>query len=99
MGSWPQPSSRNWQLLWIPGSWSLRLIGKAERESSCRDRIIYLDGIHFTMWHRNKTDTTMILTALGSIWRTAEKCWPACLCIGTTKTAGVVSCKTCAHEG
>ena len=28
-------------------------------------RIIYLDGIHFTVRHRTQTDATMILTALG----------------------------------
>ncbi len=28
-------------------------------------RIIYLDGIHFTVRHGNQTDATMILTALG----------------------------------
>ena len=28
-------------------------------------RIIYLDGIHFTVRHGAKTDATMILTALG----------------------------------
>src|SRR5271165_3765983 len=28
-------------------------------------RVIYLDGIHFTVRHGDKTDATMILTALG----------------------------------
>jgi putative transposase len=36
-----------------------------ERRLLAHYRIIYLDGIHFTVRHGDKTDATMILTALG----------------------------------
>jgi transposase-like protein len=36
-----------------------------ERPLLTHYRIIYLDGIHFTVRHGAKTDATMILTALG----------------------------------
>jgi putative transposase len=36
-----------------------------ERPLLTHYRIIYLDGIHFTVRHGDKTDATMILTALG----------------------------------
>ncbi len=36
-----------------------------ERPSLAHYRIIYLDGIHFTVRHGSQTDATMILTALG----------------------------------
>jgi Transposase, Mutator family len=36
-----------------------------ERRLLAHYRIIYLDGIHFTVRHGNQTDATMILTALG----------------------------------
>ncbi len=36
-----------------------------ERPLLAHYRIIYLDGIHFTVRHGTKTDATMILTALG----------------------------------
>jgi putative transposase len=36
-----------------------------ERWLLAHSRIIYLDGIHFTVRHGTKTDATMILTALG----------------------------------
>jgi putative transposase len=36
-----------------------------ERPLQPHYRVIYLDGIHFTVRHGEKTDATMILTALG----------------------------------
>ncbi len=36
-----------------------------ERRLLAHYRIVYLDGIHFTVRHGDKTDATMILTALG----------------------------------
>jgi len=36
-----------------------------ERPLQAHYRIVYLDGIHFTVRHGEKCDTTMILTALG----------------------------------
>lgn len=36
-----------------------------ERALQTHYRAIYLDGIHFTIRHGDKTDATMILTALG----------------------------------
>ena len=36
-----------------------------ERPLLARYRILYLDGIHFTVRHGNQTDSTIILTALG----------------------------------
>ena len=36
-----------------------------ERSLLAHYRIVYLDGIHFTVRHGDKTDATMILTALG----------------------------------
>src|SRR5690348_2495127 len=36
-----------------------------ERRLLAHYRIIYLDGIHFTVRHASQTDATMILTALG----------------------------------
>jgi putative transposase len=36
-----------------------------ERQLLAHYRIVYLDGIHFTVRHGDKTDATMILTALG----------------------------------
>jgi len=45
-----------------------------ERRLLAHYRIIYLDGIHFTVRHGDRTDATMILTAWGWIWRAAEWC-------------------------
>ncbi len=36
-----------------------------ERSLQAHYRVVYLDGIHFTVRHGNKTDGTLILTALG----------------------------------
>jgi putative transposase len=36
-----------------------------ERPLQPHYRVVYLDGIHFTVRHGEKTDATMILTALG----------------------------------
>jgi putative transposase len=38
-------------------------------------RILYLDGIHFSVRHREQADSTVILTALGWIWRATKRCW------------------------
>ena len=60
-------------------------------------RIIYLDGIHFTVRHGTQTDATMILTALGVDLEGSREvlAFRACAA-GATKTGGVVSYKTCA---
>jgi transposase-like protein len=59
--------------------------------------IISLDGIHFTVRYGDKTDATMILTALlvESCGQPRSAGFP-CLRKGATKTGGVVSYKTCA---
>src|SRR5258708_23606986 len=36
-----------------------------ERPLSAHYRVVYLDGVHFTVRHGEQTDATMILTALG----------------------------------
>ena len=60
-------------------------------------RIIYLDGIHFTVRHGSQTDATMILTTLGVDLEGSREvlAFRACAA-GATRMAGVVSSKTCA---
>src|SRR5713101_2697322 len=63
-------------------------------------RVVYLDGVHFTVRHGTKTDATIILTADGeSIWRAAERCSPCGPVQRKAKMAGAASCKTCAPVG
>lgn len=70
-----------------------------ERRLLAHYRIIYLDGIHFTVRHGTQTDATMIVTALGSIWRAAEKCWPFVPVPRKTRMVGVVCFKICGIVG
>ena len=66
---------------WLKPSWGLREVASAvsrlnqtlteqfetwrERLLLTHYRILYLDGIHFTVRHGTQTDSTIILTALG----------------------------------
>ena len=60
-------------------------------------RILYLDGIHFTVRHGTQTDSTIILTALGVDLEGNKDVLALRACApGATKTDGVASCKTCA---
>ena len=61
-------------------------------------RIVYLDGVHFSIRHREKADSTIILTALGWTWQATKKCWHCELVRRKVKRDGSASCKTCAHE-
>ena len=69
---------------------------RRERPLLTHYRIISLDGIHFTVRHGDKTDATMILTALlvESCGQPRSAGFP-CLRKGATKTGGVVIYKTC----
>ena len=60
-------------------------------------RILYLDGIHFTVRHGTQTDSTIILAALGvDLEGTKEVLARRSCAPGATKTDGVASYKTCA---
>jgi transposase-like protein len=62
--------------------------------------ILYLDGIHFTVRHSSKTDSTIILTALGVDMEGNKEVLALRACAPSkTKMAGVVSCKICAIVG
>src|SRR5450755_869370 len=68
-----------------------------ERPLLTHYRILYLDGIHFTVRHGEKTDSTIILTALGVDLEGNKDVLALRACaLGATKMAGVASCKTCA---
>src|SRR5947209_17169384 len=47
-------------------------------------RVLYLDGVHFTIRHGDKTDSTIILTALG---------------VDLTGNKEVLALRACAEEG
>jgi putative transposase len=60
-------------------------------------RILYLDGIHFTIRHGTQTDSTIILTALGVDLEGNKDVLALRACApGATKTDGVASYKICA---
>jgi putative transposase len=60
-------------------------------------RVLYLDGIHFTVRHGTQTDSTIILTALGVDLEGNKDVLARRPCaLGATKMDGVASCKTCA---
>jgi putative transposase len=60
-------------------------------------RILYLDGIHFTVRHGTQTDATIIFTALGVDLEGNKDVLARLACApGATKTDGGASCKTCA---
>ena len=60
-------------------------------------RILYLDGIHFTVRHGSQSDSTIILTALGVDLEGNKDVLALRACaLGATKTDGVASYKTCA---
>jgi putative transposase len=54
-------------------------------------RVIYLDGIHFTVRHGGHTDPTIILTALGWIWKATGRCLPCGLAPKKAKRGGSAS--------
>ena len=63
-------------------------------------RILYLDGIHFSIRHGDKTDSTMILTADGElIWPETKRCWRGHACAEESKDGWVCEArKTCEGE-
>ena len=68
-----------------------------ERRLLTHYRILYLDGIHFTVRHGTQTDSTIILTALGVDLEGNKEVLALRACaLGATKTDGVASYKTCA---
>jgi len=53
-------------------------------------RILYLDGVHFSVRHGDKADATIILTAdSASTWRATKRCWPCEPAPRRTKMAGL----------
>jgi putative transposase len=62
--------------------------------------ILYLDGIHFSIRHGDKTDSTMILTADGAlIWPETKRCWRGSACPEESKDGWVCEArKTCEGE-
>jgi len=61
--------------------------------------ILYLDGVHFSIRHGEKADSTIILTAdSASTWREPKRCWHCELARRRTKMDGLASCKTCVYE-
>jgi putative transposase len=71
---------------------------EAWRERSLQNhyRVIYLDEVHFTVRHGEKTDATIILTALGVDLEGSRECWRCVPVQKRAKTAGAVSYKICA---
>ena len=62
-------------------------------------RILYLDGVHFSIRHGDKADATIILTADGAwIWKETKRCWHCERLPRRAKRDGSASCKICAHE-
>ena len=59
-------------------------------------RILYLDGIHFTVRHGGKTDSIIILTADGEwTWRGTRTCWHSGHAPRKTQMDGVASSRIC----
>src|SRR5712692_2402589 len=68
-----------------------------ERPLQTHYRVVYLDGIHFTVRHGAKTDATIILTALGVDLEGGREVLALRACApGATKTAGAAFYKMCA---
>src|SRR5436189_6486141 len=62
-------------------------------------RILYLDGVLFSVRHGDKADATIILTAdSASTWRETKRCWHCELARKKSKMDGSASCKACVHE-
>jgi len=71
-----------------------------ERPLLAHYRILYLDGIHFTVRHGTQTDSTIILTALGVDLEGNKDVLALRACApGAIKMAGVAFCKICAPAG
>jgi putative transposase len=68
-----------------------------ERPLLAHYRIVYLDGIHFTVRHGTQTDSTVILTALGVDLEGSREVLALRACAEKARMAGVVFCKICAH--
>lgn len=70
--------------------------GWRERGLQTHYRVIYLDGVHFAVRHGEKTDGTIILTALGvDLEGSASASWPCVRVRKRAKMDGAASCKTC----
>jgi putative transposase len=62
-------------------------------------RILYLDGVHFSIRHGDKADSTIILTADSAwIWKETKRCWRGARVPRRTKMDGRACSKTCVHE-
>src|SRR5229473_5032135 len=71
-----------------------------ERALLTHYRILYLDGIHFTVRHGSQTDSTIILTALGVDLEGNKDVLARRSCApGATKMGGAASYKICAVVG
>jgi putative transposase len=70
-----------------------------ERPLQTHWRILYLDGVHFSIRHGDKADSTIILTALGvDLSGNKEVVARPCLCRGKQSWMGLEARKTCAGE-
>ena len=73
--------------------------GWRERRLQEHWRIVYLDGVHFSIRHGDKADSTIILTALGVDLAGDKEVLALRACAARrTKMDGPASCKICVHE-
>jgi hypothetical protein len=71
-----------------------------ERQLQEHWRIIYLDGVHFSIRHGDKADTTIILTAWGVDLAGNKEVLARCPCAEEDKEGWACEArKTCADEG
>ena len=70
-----------------------------ERSLLTHYRILYLDGIHFTVRHGGQTDPTIIFTALGVDLEGTKDVLARRSCGEEDKDGGVVFYRTCADGG
>jgi putative transposase len=61
-------------------------------------RILYLDGIHFSIRHGDQADSTIILTADGALlWQETKRCWHCEPAPRKARTDRSACCKMCAN--
>jgi len=61
-------------------------------------RILYLDGIHFSIRHGEQADSTIILTADGAwIWKATKRCWRGSACAEEGKEGWLSLLQDCGH--
>ena len=103
LGKWPKPS---WAWLEVASTISrlnqtLTQQFEAWRECALSEhwRILYLDGVHFSIRHGEKADSTIILTALGvDLAGNKEVLARPRLCGGGQRWMGLEARKTCGDE-